>query len=114
MLNSCKIIQNSTVMVHCDQVAAGPEMFAHILSLIKMVVNFASRTGKLNRNQLEHSIRRNFGGFDPETGFDPMDIFREHCTNLDQLEMQEDGRPPIDSIGLVESSLSGEDNLIRV
>ena len=81
---------------------------------MKMVVNFASRTGELNRNQLEHSIRRNFGGFDPESGFDPMDIFAGFCPTLDTLAMQEDGRPPIDSIGLIKSSLSGEDNLIRM
>ena len=79
-----------------------------------MVVNFAGRTGRLNRNQLEHSIRRNFGGFDPETGFDPMNIFTQFCPTLDTLAMQADGRPPIDSIGLIESSLSGEDNLVRL
>ena len=80
---------------------------------MKMVVNFASRTGELNRNQLEHSIRRNFGGFDPESGFDPMHIFAENCPTLATLEKQKDGRPPIDSIGLIEASLSGEDNLGR-
>ena len=82
---------------------------------MKMVVNLARRTGELNRNQLEHSIRRNFGGFDPETDFDPMRIFERFCVDLlDTLQLQDDGRPPIDSIGLIESSLSGEDNYVRV
>lgn len=80
---------------------------------MKMVVNFADKTGKLNRNQLEHSIRRNFGGFDPETGFDPMVIFSEYFTTLDTLDLQEDGRPPIDSIGLIKSSLSGKDTAMK-
>jgi len=80
-------------------------------SLMKMVVNFADNTKSLNRNQLEHSIRRNFGGFDPEK-FDPMEFFEKQC-NLETLEHQEDGRPPVDSIGLIQSSLSGEDTALE-
>ncbi|KAF6041606.1 Rnf213 [Bugula neritina] len=38
-----------------------------------------------------------------------MDVFRRHCGALDTLPHQEDGRPPIDSIGLIQSSLSGQD-----
>lgn len=80
---------------------------------MKMVVNFADKSGVLNRNQLEHSIRRNFGGFDPESGFDPMDIFSGYCQTLDTLAPQTDGRPPIDSIGLIQSSLSGVDTATK-
>lgn len=78
-----------------------------------MVVNFADQSRELNRNQLEHSIRRNFGGFDPASGFDPMAIFSEHCPTLDTLAPQTDGRPPIDPIGLIKSSLSGMDTAIK-
>ena len=79
---------------------------------MKMVVNFANIDGPLNRNQLEHSIRRNFGGFDPEK-FDPMEVFKEHCTSLETLAFRKNGRPPIDPIGLIKSSLSGEDTAIK-
>ena len=79
-----------------------------------MVANYDSQTGQLSRNQLEHSIRQNFGGFNPETGFDPTDIFRCHCNYMDQLEMPEDGRPPVDSIGFLKSALSGNDTMMNV
>lgn len=79
---------------------------------MKMVVNFADSTGALNRNQLEHSIRRNFGGFDQDV-FDPMTVFTEHFPSLNALEKQENGRPPVDSIGLIQSSLSGEDTALE-
>jgi len=81
-------------------------------SLMKMVASFAtSSNGTINRNQLEHSIRRNFGGFDTDS-FNPMDVFRRHCRAMDMLSHQEDGRPPIDSIGLIRSSLSGQDTAV--
>jgi len=72
-----------------------------------MVVNFADNTKALNRNQLEHSIRRNFGGFDPET-FNPMEFFEKYC-NMDDLKLAKDDRPPVDSIRIIQASLSGED-----
>ena len=77
-----------------------------------MVVNFAASSGRLNRNQLEHSIRRNFGGFDPES-FDPMTVFKSHCPTIERLQASSDGRPPTDSIGLIKSSLSGSDTALK-
>lgn len=75
-----------------------------------MVVNFADideREG-LNRNQLEHSIRRNFGGFDPEK-FDPMEVFTRHCRDkFERLAPSTDKWPPTDSMGLIKTSLSGD------
>ena len=77
---------------------------------MKMVTNFAIEE-ELTRNQLEHSIRRNFGGFDPDE-FDPMLEFKKQCQALDMLRWEPDGRPPIDSIGLIRSSLSGADTTV--
>ncbi|XP_067937583.1 E3 ubiquitin-protein ligase rnf213-alpha-like [Watersipora subatra] len=77
-------------------------------SLMKMVVNFAATRGGLTGNRLEHSIKRNFGGFDPAL-FDPMRIFHVHCPTIERLPPSPDGRPPTDSIGLIQSSLSGAD-----
>ena len=76
-----------------------------------MVTNFACGKDGLNRNQIEHSIRRNFGGFDPDE-FDPMAEFRKKCKSLEVLPPQDDGRPPVDSIGLIRSSLSGEETAV--
>lgn len=74
-------------------------------SLMKMVVNFAKSSGELNRNQLEHSIKRNFGGFDPDD-FNPLDTFLKCCPSMSSLK-QVDENPPTDAIGLIKSSLSG-------
>lgn len=79
---------------------------------MKMVVNLANETGTLNRNQIEHSIRRNFGGFDPDS-FDPMSVFLKHCPAIEDIPMSETGRPPVDPIGLIKSSLSGEDTSFK-
>ena len=74
-----------------------------------MVVNFAAiNAGRLTRNQLEHSIKRNFGGFDPDDKrFDPMDMFTKQCSLIDTLEESEDGKPETDPIKLVQASLFG-------
>ena len=77
-----------------------------------MVVNFASanRSGSLNRNQLEHSILRNFGGFDPEK-FNPLEVFKKHLTTLQKLDYSEGGLPPVDSMELIKYSISGSNKL---
>ncbi|XP_067936897.1 E3 ubiquitin-protein ligase rnf213-alpha-like [Watersipora subatra] len=80
-------------------------------SLMKMVTNFAT-ADTLSRNRIEHSVRRNFGGFDPDD-FDPMKIFSEECPALKTLESDQDGRPPVDPIGLIQSSLSGVDTAAK-
>jgi len=69
-----------------------------------MVVNFARETGHLTAEQVEHSIKRNFGGFDMEI-FDPMTIFRKHCPAIESLKKEYKPGPPINSIGLIKSSL---------
>lgn len=80
---------------------------------MKMVVNFAKSTkGKLNRNQLEHSIRRNFGGFDPRD-FDPMNVFINHCPTLGNLPMSRDHKPPLDPISLIKATLSGSETSLK-
>ncbi|KAF6032077.1 hypothetical protein EB796_009577 [Bugula neritina] len=82
-------------------------------SLMKMVISFATKAGPLNKNQLEHSIKRNFGGFDSNL-FDPMTIFRQHCgASMERLPDSPDGKPPINSLGLIKSSLSGEDTALK-
>ena len=78
---------------------------------MKMVVGFARSTGQLTVNQLEHSIKRNFGGFDPDDDeFRPMDIFLENCPAIQTLAKSEDGTPATDSIGLIRASLFGTGN----
>lgn len=72
-----------------------------------MAVGFARKTGALNRNQLEHSIKRNFGGFDPDE-FSPMELFLEDCHQIFKaLPASRDGEPATDSIGLIKASLFG-------
>lgn len=76
---------------------------------MKMVVNYAntSKAG-LNRNQLEHAIKRNFGGFNPDK-FNPMDVFTKHCKDkFQRLAASPDNLPPTDSMGLIKTSLSGD------
>ncbi|XP_067935230.1 E3 ubiquitin-protein ligase rnf213-alpha-like [Watersipora subatra] len=80
-------------------------------SLMKMVVNFATHDGPLNRNQLEHSILRNFGGFNPEK-FDPMEEFKQNCDFLSKLEASKSGRPSVKPIELIKASLSGEETAL--
>ena len=78
---------------------------------MKMVVRFCRATGKLTKNQLEHSIKRNFGGFNPDDDtFSPMDIFRKNCPTFEALEESDDNQPATDSIGLIEASLFGTTN----
>ncbi|XP_067940326.1 E3 ubiquitin-protein ligase RNF213-like [Watersipora subatra] len=77
-------------------------------SLMKMVVGFARQTGKLNKNQLKHSVKRNFGGFDPDDRkFQPMEIFMRHCPTFEELDNSDDDMPTTDSIGLVQAGLFG-------
>lgn len=76
---------------------------------MKMVVNFAatSKDG-LNRNMLEHSIKRNFGGFDPDK-FDPMNVFTRHCRDkFERLAPSFNNLPLTDSMGLIKTSLTGD------
>ena len=78
---------------------------------MKMVVRFARESGKLTKNQLEHSIKRNFGGFNPDDdSFSPMDIFKKNCQTFQTLEESDDHQPATDSIGLIEASLFGTTN----
>ena len=81
-----------------------------IFSLMKMVVNFAKANGELNRNHLEHSIKRNFGGFDPSE-FNPMKAFMKCCPTISTLKKAK--TPPTDPIGLIKSSLSGSDTALQ-
>ncbi|XP_067940321.1 E3 ubiquitin-protein ligase RNF213-like [Watersipora subatra] len=81
-------------------------------SLMKMVVSFARQTGVLNKNQLEHSIKRNFGGFDPDDEeFKPMDLFLRNCPTFGSLLPSDDGEPATDSIGLIQAGLFGTDSM---
>ena len=76
-----------------------------------MVVNFARITGKLTRNQLEHSILRNFGGFDPDdVKFQPMEIFQKICPVFASLEPSDDDLPETEPIKLIQASLFGTEN----
>lgn len=87
-------------------------MLRKFFSLMKMVADFARRTGRLTLNQLEHSIKRNFGGFDPDQ-FSPMDIFRQNCPMINSLKPSDEGykdEPATDSIGLIKASLFGTIN----
>ena len=86
------------------------ELVLHVNSLMKMVVNFSTKTrpSGLTAAQLEHSIKRNFGGFDTDQ-FNPMDVFKEKLHNLETLPRhdEEDGTaPPTDPMGLIKSSLA--------
>ena len=73
-----------------------------------MVVGFARTTRKLTRNQLEHSILRNFGGFDPnDFKFQPMEIFKQICPIFDDLKPSDDGKPETEPIKLIQTSLFG-------
>lgn len=76
---------------------------------MKMVANFAKKTNGINMNQLEHSIRRNFGGLDHQGYIRPIDIFKQHCrTALEHLRSSGDGTPPTDAIELIDACLSGQ------
>ena len=73
-----------------------------------MVVGFARTTRKLTRNQLEHSILRNFGGFDPDDfKFQPMEIFKQICPIFDDLKPSDDEQPETAPIKLIQTSLFG-------
>jgi len=74
---------------------------------MKMTASFARQHSTLYQSQLEHSIRRNFGGFDTDL-FNPVELFKKHV-DLDSMtepEAEQD-RPPCDTIGLIQASLSG-------
>lgn len=75
--------------------------------MVKMIVNLAEESGSLNLNQLEHSILRNFGGFDPDK-FNPLDVFKRFCPPASKLPRSASGLPPVDPEELIKSSLSGE------
>lgn len=75
--------------------------------MIKMIVNLAEQSKSLNLNQLEHSILRNFSGFDPEK-FNPLNMFKEFCPSASELPRSTTGLPPVDPKELIKSSLSGE------
>ena len=75
--------------------------------MVKMLVNLAEKSESLDLNQLEHSILRNFGGFDPDK-FNPLNIFKQYTPNATELARSDDGIPPVDPMGLIKSSLSGE------
>lgn len=76
-----------------------------------MVVNFAKTYETLNRNHLEHSIKRNFGGFDPAE-FNPMVAFEKCCPSIKMLKTT-GNKPPTDPIGLIKSSLSGNETALQ-
>lgn len=79
---------------------------------MKMVANFAKNDGELNHNHLEHSIKRNFGGFDP-VEFNPMDAFIKCCPAINALKPATGNSPPTDPIGLIQSSLSGNETALQ-
>lgn len=77
-------------------------------SLMKMVAGFSHQGEELTVEQLNHSINRNFGGFEREK-FDPLAIFKSHCEPvIATMQSSDDDRPPSDPIELIESCLSGE------
>lgn len=73
--------------------------------MIKMIVNLAEESQSLNLNQLEHSILRNFGGFDPDQ-FNPLDIFKSFCPSASALPHNRFGIPPVSPEELIKASLS--------
>ena len=87
-------------------------VFQNDCSLMKMVVNFAKTDGVLTQNHLEHSIRRNFGGFDPAE-FNPMATFDRLCSPPISSLKKTGDRPPTDPIGLIKSSLSGNETALQ-
>ena len=74
-------------------------------SLMKMIVSLAEETHGLNKNQLIHSLMRNFGGLKT---INTRAIFEEHCKrHLKFLDESEDFQPPTEPIKLVEYSITG-------
>lgn len=73
-----------------------------------MLAGFAGTSNKITIQELNHSIKRNFGGFEANR-FDPLDTFRYHYQHVSNvLESSEDDRPPTDQINLLDSCLSGK------
>ncbi|KAJ7339377.1 hypothetical protein OS493_005771 [Desmophyllum pertusum] len=72
-------------------------------SLIKMVYSIAAKSGKRPRwHQLEHAIKRNFGGL---IEGDPVEIFKRYCLETDKENVTETST----TIRLIEASLKRED-----
>ena len=84
---------NTSVEIICVQNI----VFSKYFSLVKMLCTFSKKSGKCpSVNELEHSVKRNFGGYvtvdDPEPNMlsavtDPLDVFRRHLgqTHLQQV-----------------------------
>lgn len=78
--------------------------------MVKMMANLAQQSQALNLNQLEHSILRNFGGFEfnPKE-YNPLEIFKQQCPTLfANLHRHKNDTPPVDPVNLMKSCLSGK------
>ncbi|XP_041354620.1 E3 ubiquitin-protein ligase rnf213-alpha-like [Gigantopelta aegis] len=75
-------------------------------SLVKMVYAFAAQQPRpLCWHQLEHSVRRNFGGLDT---VDPVEIFKDKITTVSKREKQHENDPVNTTAGLIEAALFGD------
>lgn len=76
---------------------------------MKMIYEFSQSDGhRLTYNQLEYSIRRNFGGLPPGV-LDIMSIFEKSLTEVRKNMTQNwQHEPPLGAVKMIETSLSGE------
>lgn len=78
---------------------------------MKMIAGFASQSAALRKEQLKHSIMRNFGGFEQEK-FNPLKIFDDECQgfmeSMESADNHDDPSPPVEQIELIDSCLSGK------
>ncbi|XP_072028881.1 E3 ubiquitin-protein ligase rnf213-alpha-like [Amphiura filiformis] len=86
-------------------------------SLVKMLCTFSKKTGKCpSVKELEHSVKRNFGGLvkaddsDEIDPIDPMYVFEHHIRRTGREE-REDDFPDCSVTGLLEASMHGEPKL---
>ncbi|KAK6169759.1 hypothetical protein SNE40_020748 [Patella caerulea] len=77
-------------------------------SLVKMIYSFADKKNELPcLHELEHCIRRNFGGLD---SIDAVKIFDDHMKHLRLDERPHDGDPSCTPFGLIKAGLFGDGN----
>ncbi|XP_071112725.1 E3 ubiquitin-protein ligase rnf213-alpha-like isoform X2 [Haliotis cracherodii] len=75
-------------------------------SLVKMVYAFADKHDRdICWHQLEHAIRRNFGGLD---NLDPVVVFRDKIGTVQKQEEKHHDDPDSTTIGLIEDALLGD------
>ncbi|XP_064635715.1 E3 ubiquitin-protein ligase RNF213-like isoform X3 [Lineus longissimus] len=73
-------------------------------SLVKMVYAFAEKSGAaLTWHQLEHAVRRNFGGIE---NVNPVKVFKNKFPNMSTQRKPDD--PKCDTEGLIKACLSGD------